>query len=94
MAFVQRIKCAFGLHPLHVVHRFGAAALVACPACEREFGMHDGERAFVPWDGDFERLYVEMGYDIAGSRAEWKRLKRPYPPSQLGSYAHPEEARP
>lgn len=90
---IQRVRCAVGLHRLHVVHRFGAAALVACPACEREFATHDGLQVFLPWDGDLESMYVAMGYDVAGSRAQWRRDKRPYPMGQLGSWAHPEEAR-
>lgn len=93
MTLLQKAKCFVGWHDLHVVHRFGAAALVACPDCEREFAMHDGLRVFLPWDGDIEALYVDMGYDVGGSRAEWRRQKRPYPVNQLGSFAHPEEAR-
>ena len=86
---IQRVKCRVGLHrPLHVVHRFGAAALVACASCEREFGIHDGEQTWVSWDGDLEQLYTEIGYDLAASRAEWRRHKRPYPVNQIGSYAH------
>jgi len=84
---MRKLLCLVGLHRLHVVHRFGAGALIACPHCEREWGMHDGMRAFVPWDGDLEQLYQDFGFDVSASRAEWKRNKRPYPPNQIGSCA-------
>lgn len=69
---IRRLLCRLGFHGrLHTIQRFGAAAHVGCPDCRREFAMHDGLQAFLPWDGDFECLYADMGYDVADHRSRW-----------------------
>ena len=30
---------------------------VVCTRCNRHWGMHDGVRAFIPWDGELEKLH-------------------------------------
>jgi hypothetical protein len=34
---------------------------VGCTRCGKECGMHDSVRAFVPWDGELEQLYRDIG---------------------------------
>lgn len=64
--------CRIGRHKrLHVIQSFGSAKHVGCPDCLREFGMHDGLRAFLPWDGEIEQLYADTGYDVPAYRAKW-----------------------
>lgn len=69
----RRLMCRLGYHhSLNVIQSFGAAKHVGCPDCRREFGMHDGMRAFLPWDGDIEALYTDCGYDVPKYRAAWR----------------------
>lgn len=85
LTLFSRACCDLGLHRnLHVIQRFGAAAHVGCPRCEREFAMHDGLRAFVPWDGDLEQLYQDFGCDVNGQRQAWLANKHPVDPNVIG----------
>lgn len=70
---MRRFLCRMGSHKrLHVIQTFGAAQHVGCPDCGREFAMHHGFRAFVPWSDDAEEMYRMFGYDIDGPRNRWR----------------------
>jgi hypothetical protein len=74
MRFLRPLLCRLGFHPrLQVIQSFGAAEHIGCPDCRREYAIHHGERASLPWDADFEKLYGAdgFGYDIDGARQKW-----------------------
>lgn len=72
MSAFRKIMCYFGRHKrLDEIQRFGVAAHVGCPDCGREYGMHDGLRAFIPWDGDLADMYRRFGHDVDGPRRRW-----------------------
>lgn len=35
---------------------------VGCPRCKNTWAMHDGLKAFVEWDGEFEEMYQRGWY--------------------------------
>ncbi len=55
--------CRLFFHRLVVVREFGISRKVRCLRCGQAFGMHDGVRAFIPWDGELEEAHRVM---------EWK----------------------
>ena len=61
----EQLMCAIFGHKYVVLRRFNhGARQVGCTRCKCEWGMHDGTRSFVPWDGELERMYRAFG--------EWK----------------------
>jgi len=59
---VRRLTCTVLGHHYHVVwHISGTTRKVACQRCGRAWAMHDPTQSFIPWDGDFERLYARGG---------------------------------
>jgi hypothetical protein len=34
---------------------------VCCARCRQEWGMNDSVRALIPWDGELEQLYRDIG---------------------------------
>jgi len=58
----KRLMCLVFGHQFAVVKEFYPdQRMVGCKRCCRIWAMHDGVRAFVPWDGDFTRLYSDRG---------------------------------
>ncbi len=49
--------CHVLFHRLVIEREFGIARKVRCSRCGRAFGMHDGVKAFIPWDGELEELH-------------------------------------
>jgi len=73
MKLMTRLLCRFGRHRrLDVIQTFGAAQHIGCPDCGRQFGIHHGVRACVPWDGDFADMYRSFGHDVDGPLAKWQ----------------------
>lgn len=74
---MRKIRCLIGWHrQLDVINTFGAAQHVGCPDCGRQFGIHHGIRAFVPWDADFADMYRSFGHDVDGPLARWNARRR------------------
>lgn len=62
---VEEVLCFLFGHRYTVIQEFGPSQRrVGCTRCRREWAMHDGEQAFLPWDGEFEELYRWEGYHI------------------------------
>jgi hypothetical protein len=60
-----RFLCLVFGHRLFVVQNFGPGARrVGCRCCDGDWAMHDGERAFVKWDGQFTEMYESFGYRV------------------------------
>lgn len=61
---IRRFLCFVIFHKLRTVQEFGPSQRkVLCTRCGTYYAMHDGMRAFLPWDDDFEDLYANMwGY--------------------------------
>lgn len=57
---------------LDVIQTFGAAQHIGCPYCKREFGIHHGMRAIIPWDSDVAEMYQFMGYDTETPTRRWR----------------------
>ena len=59
---LERLICAVFGHR-YVVERVlnHGARKVGCTRCGRHWGMHDGTRSFVPWDGELEAMYAQGG---------------------------------
>jgi len=57
--WLARFICSipFIFHDLEVVQEFGGSRKLYCRRCCGYFGMHDGVRAFLPWDDELEELY-------------------------------------
>lgn len=58
---LERLMCAVFGHKYVVEREFVGARKVGCTRCLRKWGMHDGTRSFVPWDGELEALYSPDG---------------------------------
>ena len=58
---LERLMCAVFGHKYVVEREFVGARKVGCTRCLRKWGMHDGTRSFVPWDGEFEAMYAPGG---------------------------------
>jgi len=75
-AFVQSVKCRFWMHPkLDVIQSFGSAQHVGCHYCRRQYGMHHGMQAVIPWTPELAELYQWMGYDTDTPTERWLRVK-------------------
>ena len=62
MTFIERLLCALLGHKYVVLRHFNPGARqVGCTRCNRQWGMHDGTRSFVPWDRDMEQMYKMFG---------------------------------
>lgn len=73
---IRRLLCKLGSHKrLDLIQSFGSGKHVGCPDCGRQYAMHDGLRAFVPWDDDFKSLYEGMGYDVDTHLSAWRRVR-------------------
>lgn len=58
----ERIVCAIAGHKYVVQRVFSPTGRqVGCTRCGREWGMNDSVRAFIPWDGELEQLYRDIG---------------------------------
>lgn len=61
----RRWLCAIVGHRYMVWQNFGPQQRrVTCRRCAGDWAMHDGVRAFVPWDGEFAAMYEARGYHI------------------------------
>ena len=58
---LERLMCAVFGHKYVVEREFVGARKVGCTRCLRKWGMHDGTRSFVPWDGELEAFYSPDG---------------------------------
>lgn len=69
---MRSILCALFGHQLGVIQEFSRTERkVACRRCRKHFAMSDREKAFLPWDSDFESFYRErLGIEYTN------RLKR------------------
>jgi hypothetical protein len=73
---VRGIRCRLGFHKvLDVIQTFGAAQHVGCPDCGRDFAIHHGVRAFLPWDAEFADMYRRFGHDVDGPLALWRAVR-------------------
>ena len=62
MKFIRRFLCAVLGHRYVVLRVFNPGARqVGCTRCNRQWGMHDGTKSFVPWDEDLEDMYRRFG---------------------------------
>lgn len=58
----ERIVCAVAGHKYVVQRVFSATSRqVGCTRCGREWGMNDSVRSFIPWDGELEQFYRDIG---------------------------------
>lgn len=74
MKWLTRIKCKLNMHPkLMVIQTFGSAQHVGCPYCKKEYGIHHGMRAVIPWTPDLAELYQWMGYDTEGPSRRFRQ---------------------
>jgi hypothetical protein len=65
---LKKLICALFGHCYVVQRVFSPTSRkVGCARCGKEWGMHDSVRAFVPWDGELEQLYWDIG--------QWRALK-------------------
>ena len=54
------VLCFVFGHKYRVVREFSyTSRKVGCARCGRKWGMNDETRSFVPWDGEFDKLYSE-----------------------------------
>ena len=58
---LEKLMCAVFGHKYVVEREFVGARKVGCTRCGRKWGMHDGTRSFVPWDGELEAFYSHGG---------------------------------
>ena len=59
---LERLICAVFGHRYVVARVLNKGARkVGCTRCGRHWGMHDGTRSFVEWDGELEALYAPGG---------------------------------
>ena len=63
MIWWRFLMCRLFFHKLVVVrgYDFGISRKVRCIRCGEAFGMHDGVKAFIPWDGELEDMYRVTG---------------------------------
>jgi hypothetical protein len=58
---MKQLPCWLFGHSYYVARRFSKEErLVVCMSCGRLWAMHDGVKAFLPWDSDFEKLYCHL----------------------------------
>lgn len=62
MTWWRFLMCRIFFHRLVVVRDFGIHRKVRCLRCGRAFGMHDGVKAFIPWDGELEEMCSRKGW--------------------------------
>lgn len=56
--FFAHIACTMLGHCYFVIRHFTAESRkVGCERCGKCWGMHDGVRAFVPWDSELESMH-------------------------------------
>jgi len=61
----MNLKCLIFGHQYFVVQNFGyATRKVGCCRCHKRWGMNDRVKAFVPWDGVFDEMYTDHGYEL------------------------------
>lgn len=59
---MKRFLCAIFGHQYASIREFGyGQRMVGCVRCKSRWGMHDGVRALVPWDGELEQMYKDHG---------------------------------
>lgn len=76
LEIVRAVKCRFWMHPrLDVIQTFGSAQHIGCPYCRREYGIHHGMQAVIPWTSELAELYGWMGYDTEEASARWRRYR-------------------
>ena len=71
MKKLKRIICKFTGHRYRIRQVFSTTQRrVVCGRCGGDWGMHDGVKAFVPWDADLADLYsvghVAVNVNIIG----------------------------
>lgn len=77
MKLWQKIRCALSMHSrLDVIQTFGAAQHIGCPHCKREFGIHHGMEAIIPWDSKIADMYQMLGYDTETPSRRWREYVR------------------
>lgn len=75
-SIIRSVRCRLNLHPrLDVIQTFGSAQHIGCPHCRREFGIHHGMQAVIPWSPDLAELYQMMGYDTETPSLRWRRCR-------------------
>ena len=59
---IERLLCALFNHRYVVLLSFSPTSRkVGCTRCDREWGMNDAVRAFIPWDKELEEMYKLIG---------------------------------
>lgn len=59
---LERIACALAGHKYVVQRVFNSTSRqVGCVRCRCEWGMNDSVKSFLPWDGELEQLYKDLG---------------------------------
>jgi hypothetical protein len=62
MKALNKLICAMFGHRYVVQRVFSPTSRkVGCTRCGKEWGMNDSVRAFIPWDGELEQLYRDIG---------------------------------
>lgn len=88
MRRLKRLICLLRGHRYWIRQVFSATRRrVGCRRCGGDWGMHDGVRAFVQWDGDLAELYkgrnvtvnmnvlgLDVGYANWLARNHWRSL--------------------
>lgn len=69
---MRKALCLILKHRFRVVQEFGRESRrIKCERCGGDWAMNDYVRAFVPWDGNFEQLYRDFGYEILEPLPAW-----------------------
>ena len=61
----QRIKCRLGFHRLFRKQRLTRQSdLIGCACCGREWGLNHDVQGVLPWGGELERFYADIGVTV------------------------------
>ena len=61
----KSILCWIFGHKYFVVQSFRhTSRKVGCKRCYKRWGMNDHVKAFIPWDGELDEMYVSHGYRL------------------------------
>lgn len=70
---MHKALCLILKHRFRVVQEFGLESRrIKCERCGGDWAMNDYVRAFVPWDGAFEQLYRDHGFEILEPLPGWR----------------------
>lgn len=65
----KKIVCTLFGHKYHVTQKFNKTERrVGCSRCNKDWAMNDIVGSLLDWDGEFEQMYEDMGYEIINPR--------------------------